>query len=241
MAEALKEDLAQSKEILEIAARDTSGKADLAPLISLFQRTSDVLSVIGLQTPGEILANIRNDIESWADRSEYTQDNLQEVADGLLYVESTLESLSRGDLNFTADSEQTKRALMAKNQLDEAEIIVIREAQAGIAESKDQIAAFIEYNYDVVHIQKVIETLVTVRGGVQILQLNRAADVLVSCEQFFQSVVDKGIDENEIQTVLETMADALIALEYYLSEIELHGVAPPNVLDIAEQSLSANR
>jgi hypothetical protein len=35
------------------------------------------------------------------------------------------------------------------------------------------------------------------------------------------------------------MADVMIALEYYLSEIELHGVAPANALDVAEQSLSA--
>ena len=35
------------------------------------------------------------------------------------------------------------------------------------------------------------------------------------------------------------MADALIALEYFLSEIELHSVAPPNVLQVAEQSLAS--
>ena len=40
-------------------------------------------------------------------------------------------------------------------------------------------------------------------------------------------------------SILETMADALIALEYYLSEIELHGAVHPSVLQVAEQSLAS--
>ena len=241
MVKALQEELAKSKEILEEASQDESVPVDLSPLVSLFRRTSDVLSIIGLETPGEILANIKKSIGNWASGAKYTQENLLEVADGLLFVESTLANLNRLDLKFDgAADEQTKLALMAKSQLDEAEAIVIREAQAGLAASKKDMDAFVESNYDLDHVQSMKDSLVAVRGGVQLLKLDRAAAILIDFEEFVSSVADDGVEEETIQSVLETMADVVIALEYYLSEIELHGVAPPNALDVAEQSLSAN-
>jgi len=241
MVKALQEELAKSKEILEKASQDESVPVDLSPLVSLFRRTSDVLSIIGLETPGEILANIKKSIGNWASGAKYTQENLLEVADGLLFVESTLANLNRLDLKFDgAADEQTKLALMAKSQLDEAEAIVIREAQAGLAVSKKDMDAFVESNYDLDHVQSMKDSLVAVRGGVQLLKLDRAAAILIDFEEFVSSVADDGVEEETIQSVLETMADVVIALEYYLSEIELHGVAPPNALDVAEQSLSAN-
>ena len=54
-----------------------------------------------------------------------------------------------------------------------------------------------------------------------------------------QHIIDNGVEKTKAESVLETLADALIALEYYLSEIELHDVAPPNVLGVAEQSLES--
>lgn len=241
MVKALQDELGKSKEILEKASQDESVPVDLSPLISLFRRTSDVLSIIGLETPGEILADIKRSIGNWANGALYTQENLLEVADGLLFVESTLANLNRLDLKFDgAADEQTKLALMAKSQLDEAEAIVIREAQVGLATSKKDMDAFVESNYDLDHVQSMKDSLVAVRGGVQLLKLDRAAAILIDFEEFVSSVADDGVEEETIQSVLETMADVVIALEYYLSEIELHGVAPPNALDVAEQSLSAN-
>jgi hypothetical protein len=240
MVNALQDELAKSKEILENASPDAADPVDLSPLISLFRRTSDILSIIGLETPGEILANIKKSIGSWANGAEYTEENLLEVADGLLFVESTLANLNRLDLKFDgAADEQTKLALMAKSQLDEAEAIVIREAQAGLTASKKDMDAFVESSYDLNHVQSIKDKLVAVRGGLQLLKLDRAAAILLDFEEFVQSLTEDGVEDETILNVLETMADVMIALEYYLSEIELHGVAPPNALDVAEQSLSA--
>ena len=236
----LQKELLEIKTDMEAAEQDPFESVDISPLISLFRRASDILSVVGLQTAGEILARIRSSIESWADSAEYSEDNLMEVANGLLYLESTLANLSRSDLNVDAtDDEQSEQAMIARNQLDEAEAIIIQEAQVGLAESKDEIRAF-EEDQHILHISNVAEKLVTVRGAIQLLKLDKAAAVLISFEKYVQSIAEQGLDEENTQGVLNTMADALISLEYYLSEIELHGVAPPNILDVAEQSLSAD-
>lgn len=241
MVKALREELAQSREILEIAAQDTSSNADFNILVSLFQRTSDILSVVGLKSPGQILAKMAQSVQAWVDGAAFDRDNLLEIADGLLYVESTLSNLGRLDLNFKdlQDDDESKLKLMAKSQLGEAEAIVIKEAQAGIAMAKKDINSFIESNFDMIHISSVVENLASVKGAITVLELKQAAAVIASCIKFVASIIAEGINEEKAQSVLETMADALIALEYYLSEVELHGDAHPHVLAVAEQSLTA--
>lgn len=241
MVVALREELALCKEQLEVAAQDNSGSVDFANMAGVFQRTSDVLSVIGLTSPSRVLRSMQETVQAWVGQSDYDKEQLLTVADNLLYVESALNKLNRFDLNFTAqhEDEDSKRALMTKSQLNEAESIVIQEAQAGIAQAKKDINSFVESHYDKTHIDSVLESLTSVRGGVAMLGYKRAAAVLAKCVEFINASMQEQIDEQQANEILETMADALISLEYYLSEIELHGEAPDNALLIAEQSLAA--
>jgi hypothetical protein len=241
MVQALREDLAHSKEILEIASQDDgSGNPDLGQLISVFSRTSDILAVVGLSSPSQTLAKMSKDIQAIVDAGAMDSQKLLEIADGLLYVESSLANLSRLDLNFEATAnEEDKRRLMAKSQLSEAQAIVIKEAQVGIAEAKKDIDSFIESNFEVQHISNVVANLASIKGGLAILGMKKAEAVVASCIKFIEATVQQGVNTDSAQSVLETMADALIALEYYLSEVELHGDAPQSVLAVAEQSLAA--
>ncbi len=241
MVGAIREELAQTKEVLEIAAQDASGGTDLSPLTGLFQRSADILSVVGLLSESNILSGLLQQVQTWINAGNYDRDQLSNIADGLLYVESSLSNLSRLDLNFSSkdESEESKRALMAQSQLDQAQTIVLQEAQAGIILAKKDISSFIESNFDMLHIANISETLISVRGGVAVLGYQRATAILNSCATFIEDIQERGLGSDRAEDVLETMADALISLEYYLSEIELHGVAPPNVLEVAEKSLAA--
>lgn len=241
MVTALREELAHSKEQLEIAAQDNAGSVDFAHMAGVFQRTADILAVTGLTSPSRVLHNMRATVQNWADSQQCDKDQLLGLADQLLYVESALSNLNRFDLNFEAqqDNEDAKRALMAKSQLNEAERIVIQEAQAGIAQAKKDINSFVESHYDKSHFENVLEVLTGVRGAATVLGYSRAAAVLSSCVNFIKASLQDAMTEENANSILETMADALIALEYYLSEIELHGEAPDNVLQVAEQSLAA--
>ena len=241
MVTALREELAQSKEQLEVAAQDNAGSVDFAQMAAVFQRTADILAVTGLTSPSRVLMDMRDMVRAWADGQAHDRDQLLGIADSLLYVESALANLNRFDLNFSVelDDDNAKRALMAKSQLNEAEAIVIREAQAGITQAKKDINSFIESQFDKSFLEGVLDVLVSVKGGMVVLGFAQAAAVLDSCVRFVRATMDDTLDESAAQSILETMADALIALEYYLSEIELHGKAPANVLAVAEQSLAA--
>lgn len=241
MVTALREELALCKEQLEVAAQDNSGAVDFSNMAAVFQRTSDVLSVIGLASPSRVLRNMQESVQAWAEGSDYDKEQLLAVADSLLFVESALTKLNRFDLNFEAqhEDEDSKRALMRQSQLGEAEAIVVQEAQSGISHAKKEINSFVESNYDKAHLENVLEALSSVRGGVAILGYKRAAAVLAQCVAFVETHLQDTIGEEEAGEILETMADALISLEYYLSEIELHGQVSDNALSIAEQSLAA--
>lgn len=240
MVIALREDLAQSKELLEIASQEGADVTDLNQLAGVFQRTSDILAVVGLSSPSQTLQAMSKDILLIVEAGSVNRDKLLEVADGLLYVESALSNLSRLDLDFSTNTHAIDKVkLMAKSQLNEAQAIVIKEAQVGIAEAKKDINSFIESNFDVQHMNAVVQNLISIKGGLIILSMKKAEAVITSCIKFIEATIQQGVNADDSQNILETMADALIALEYYLSEIEIHGEASVTILAVAEQSLAA--
>jgi hypothetical protein len=244
MVNAIKEELTGAKEILEIASQDIGGlTVDLQPLINILTKVSDILKVVGLKSPSDILRAQLVTVQAWFDGDlDMTQAKMLDIADALLFVESSLSSLHRLELNDSVidqASELSKIEVIANSHLAEAESVVIREAQAGISLAKRAINSFIESNYDAVHISNVAVTLNTVKGGLSVLKLQRAADILAASILFVNTALKKGRQGEETESMLETLADALIALEYYLDEVESHRKADQSVLDVAEESLAA--
>jgi hypothetical protein len=244
MVTVMKEELMGAKEVLEIASQDISGGAvDFIPLLRILNRVADILGVVGLKQPGKILKQQVKRVLRWKEGEEdVTGKSLLEVADALLYVESALSGLDRLDLSgrdLVDASDDAKHELMARSQLQEAELLVIKEGQAGITLAKRAITSFVESNYDRVHISNVAVTLNTVRGGLILLNHQRGAAILASCIGFVQKTIDEGFRQDRIQGMLETLADALIALEHYLAEVEHVRNADDSVLEIAEESLAA--
>lgn len=244
MVTVLKEELLGAKEVLEIASQDPGGSVnEYESLDKILSKIADILSVVGLKTPAGILKGQIQLIRQWHAGEEVAeQKHLLDVADALLFVESTLSGLSRLDLSDAAiaeASEIAKQQIIAKSHLAEAELLVVKEAQAGISLAKRAISSFIESNYDAVHISNVAKTLNTVRGGLTVLNVDRAAAILLSCSSFLDNAMAHGFSEERIQELLETLADALISLEYYLGEVELHGFADEKVLEVAEESLES--
>lgn len=244
MVGAIKEELQGAKEILEIASQDIGAlTVDLQPLANVLSQVSDILDLVGLKSPARILLEQKTHVEAWINDTEtMTSPALLDVADSLLYVESSLAGLHRLELNEAAigeASEMTKKALIARSHLAEAESLVIHEAQAGISLAKRAINSYIESDYDKVHISNIAVTLNTVKGGLLVLKLKRAANVLESGMAFVNEKLKVAGKGEGLDHLLETLADALIAVEYYLDEVETHKDADESVLQVAEDSLES--
>lgn len=238
----LKDEIRSAKDILELASQNGSIiDEELATLLEVTSRVSDTLSVINLQGPSNTLKEQLSVMQTWQqDDTEISSEAYLEAADSLLYIESSLSGLDRRELTIQDLNEAsvlTRKKIIASSHLAEAEGVVIAEAQAGIALAKRAITSYVDSNFDSAHISNVSITLNTVRGGLNILGYTRASAVIKSCINFIDSHV-KGDTSGQRHQLLETLADALISLEYYLMELE-STTPDEKILDLAEESLDA--
>ncbi len=241
----LKEELRSAKDILEIAAQSQAVSAeDLAPFKEMLGRVADTLRMVNLKAPSNILREQLAQVETWSgQKNGVAIEQFLTVADALLFIESSLSGLYRNELTAN-DLEQVtdamRKQIVADSQFAEAARIVIDEAQSGIALAKRAIISYVESNFDPIHIANVSVTLNTVRGGVQILDHARAAAILQGCIAFLDAhTQDKQHSVPQRHQLLETLADALISLEYYLGEIAALRTPDEKILTVAEESLAA--
>jgi hypothetical protein len=241
----LKEELRSAKDILEIAAQSQAVSAEeLAPFKETLGRVADTLRMVNLKAPSNILREQLIQVETWAgQKNGVGVEQFLAVADALLFIESSLSGLYRNELT-ASDLEQVtdamRQQIVADSQFAEAARIVIDEAQSGIALAKRAIISYVESNFDPIHIANVAVTLNTVRGGVQILNHTRAAAILKGCIAFLDAhTQDRQHSAPQRHQLLETLADALISLEYYLSELAAVRTPDEKILTVAEESLAA--
>ncbi|MDB6062874.1 MAG: hypothetical protein JWM78_2977 [Verrucomicrobiaceae bacterium] len=241
----LKEELRSAKDILEIASQNQGiSVEELAPLQETLTRVADTLRMVNLKAPANILREQLKFVETWAaQKNGVPAEQFLSVADALLFIESSLSGLYRnkltaGDLDQVTDA--MRKQIVADSQLAEASRIVIDEVQNGIALCKRAITSYVESNFDVAHIANVGTTLTSVRGAAQILNHVRAASILKSCAAFVEAHVrDKQQSGPQRHQLLETLADALISLEYYFTELAASRVPDEKILTVAEESLAA--
>ena len=230
------------KDTLERAAE--AGKVDdYNELIQSLVKIGDTLNVVGLVSAGQSLRAETNKLEGMqADEGSYSHAVLTGLADALLYVESTvdtIEHLNLSDEILNQTNSQDRDVIIANSQLARAEEIVIDESESGLALVKRALNSFAESNYDPAHIQNVSATLNSIRGGMQLLKLERAAGVVNSCAEFIDETLKYSSEPAALYQLLETFADAVIGLEYYLDALKTDKDADPQVLSIAEESLEA--
>lgn len=216
---------------------------DTPELVDTLKKIADILSVVGLVAPSNSLKQEIGKIISWQKgESEAKAEDLLSVADTLLYIESTVSGLSKMNLSeekLAKLNALSREEALSNSQLMEAEALVIEEAEAGLALIKRALNAYSESNYDIGHIKNVASTLSTVRGGMLVLSLPRAAAVVAASERFVNEALLGSEPLPAVQHLLETFADAVISLEYYLDALKSGKDADTSVLQVAEESLQA--
>lgn len=244
MAQVLKDELRIGKDILERASQGGNlSPEEHAELAEVLNKVSDILMVVGLTTPGASLKTEVEKIKDWAaGNAQPEQEELIEVADSLIYVESTvsgLEKMQLSDDKLAEANALARHEVIAQSQLQEAEAVVLDEAEAGLALIKRALSSFSESDYDRGHIKNVAATLNAVRGGMMVLNLPRAASVVGTAAAFVDEQLLHSDQPAALKQMLETFADAVISLEYYLDAIKTDRKVDDKVLEIAEESLEA--
>jgi len=242
LSTAIREELASVKDMLDLLERGTLQDETLGTLHALLGKLAKTLGMVGLNSAGNSLSAQLPLVAAWREDTPPQPEQLHKLADAVLYVEGMVASLERGEGRDTRPAvvEPGNEAdSFAGHQLNEARIVVVDEAQAGLALAKRAITAYLESGGDKMHLSNVPFSLQAVRGGLWFLEQRRAAMLVGACADYIQTrMLEAGQMPSE--QMLETLADALSSLEYYLEAgAVMRPETRPSVLDLAEESVKA--
>ena len=233
---AIKDDLMRVKDALDLYLR--TGQTDVAqlhPQVEALTRASDTLGMMDLGIARGVVLQQRDCMrEIVAGRGPADETALLDIAGALLYVDASLDDhVSRLGLPAgTADDDLL--ASESRKVLD----IVVREAIANFGHARQSFVAFVETHWDHAELAEVPRLLDEVSGALRILELPLPASYLVAVRRYTQvELIERGRVPNGQQ--LDTLADALASLEYYLEALRDQRPHREDILDIARQSLES--
>jgi len=238
VASALQEDLSQIKDSLDQGARGAQGgKEGLGAVKEALVRTSQTLVMLGLMDPSNVLRDLADRIHGWEDR-EVEAEEYNAVADSLLFVENAIIELRNANTPQThSEIEVDKDVTISLSQLEEARQVVVAESRAGLSLAKRAISSYVDSHWDGMHLNNVPVTLHSVWGGLVFLQLERAAKVMTSCGSYVGKDLIDGSQGKPDEHMMDTLADALTSIDYYLESMEENKPIGDGILDVAEESV----
>ncbi|MCH8498370.1 MAG: Hpt domain-containing protein [Marinobacter sp.] len=232
---ALTEELAKLKDQLDLYVRSESRQnSDLEDLIPGLKQVGNTLAVLGLGIPRRVVGEQIETIEALI-QSENTPDDgtLMDIAGALLYVEATLSGLDQDRITEGQDIPE-----MGSQELGEANSALLREARNSLEQVKTAVVNYIASQWNQEEISHVPGLLHSICGALRLIPLERAADQLSSAERYITDVLLEGKRVPDWKQ-LDTLADAISSIEYYLERMAEGIRDNETVLRIADESLAS--
>ncbi|MDO9371869.1 MAG: Hpt domain-containing protein [Gammaproteobacteria bacterium] len=221
----LREDLAQVKDEIDIFVRaETRIPSELLPLEETLRKVADTLGMLGLGVPRQMILEQLSAIGAIARGTAAPGEAaLMEIASALLQAESTLDEQYLEDTATphdaaVADTGTAEAAQLTGSEYREMQNAVIREARADIARIKDNLMTFFAAPHQHELLAGVPSLLRQVSGGLSMLSLTRAVEVLQACHRYItHALIERRAAPNPQQ--LDALTEAISALEYYLEAL----------------------
>ncbi|MFS2161756.1 Hpt domain-containing protein [Pseudomonas sp. Pseusp122] len=232
---ALCEELVRVKERLDVFVRgDRQHVSELNALLPPLRQIADTLAVLGFGQPRKVIIDQLSVVQGLAQGQREPNDAaLMDVAGALLYVEATLAGMAG-----TVEQASREESRLPTTDLTQIHQLVIGEARVVLQQAKDVIVDYIDGEWDRARLEPLSALLVQVRGALAMIPLARASGLLSSCNDYIREHLL--VDENRPSwTQLDSLADALTGVEYYLERMgEDHEAPGDQILDMAQESLA---
>jgi len=236
---AVKEDLLRVKDVLDLHLRTSAPNvAALQPQVEALGRVADTLGMLGLGVARNVVQQQRDAMDAIV-RGDRVADEgaLLDVAGALLYVDATLDDqVARlGDSDAGAGGNQDD---LFSNESRKVLEVIAREAIANFADARQAFVAFVETSWDHSELVEVPRLLQEVAGAMAMLELPQAAAYLAGVRMYTEvELLGRKRVPNGRQ--LDTFADALASLEYYLEALRENRLNRESILEIARGSLES--
>ncbi len=239
VVDALCEELARVKDALDLFVRKGDGEknvADLATMVPTLKQVADTVAVLGLGQPRRILQEQIEVIDSMTATGALPEDGrLLDIAGALLYVEATLMGMV-AEKPIGHPGTNPASEFSAQDQLSDAQSAVLRESRGALEKAKDAVIEYIASQWNPTHLESIPELIDTVRGSLSILTLKRPAEILSGASRYVSERLLAGQHRPDWQE-MDTLADVITSVEYYLERIANDTHGGDSILDIAERGL----
>ena len=204
---------------------------DLAAIADDMHVLGNTVCMIGLEDAGRILEDQERLVRSMLNEGLLLQESeLIPVANALLEVEAALREINAGDT--VLDPSCPPRDLVYRQGLE----TVIREIIAAMAGARERIDNYIRMPDARDVLTDVPQQLDQVRGGLLLAGEERASALIAQVCAYITRELIAG-EQVPGDQQLDTLADAICSIEYYVEQLKEGPVYGDMVLDIAEQSL----
>lgn len=233
---AIKEELLRVKDALDLHLRTGGDVAALQTQVDELGSVADTLGVMGLGVARSVVVQQRDALRSIVDGARAADEGLLlDIAGALLYVDASLDDQvaylgAGGDVHDDASAAEARRTVE----------VLAHEAIANFGSAREHFVAFIETNWDHARLDEVPRLLGEVAGALRMLELPQPADYLEGVRRY---VATELIGKRRVPSgrQLDTLADAMASLEYYLEALRERRPGREEILDITRSSLEALR
>ncbi|MEO7557550.1 MAG: Hpt domain-containing protein [Gammaproteobacteria bacterium] len=233
VAIAIKEDLAKVKDGLDIFVRsEQRSVSDLEPLATILRQTGGTLGMLSLDTGRDLMlrqvAVLQRMIE---ENGVLNEASLVELASALLRVESSLDALEakQAETAGAADAEQVEYRQVLN--------AVVKEAKVDISRVKDAIISFVTQPTQYNLLDNAPHLIKQVMGSLAMLAEFRAAELLGICKKY---IAEELLEQRVVPDPerIETLADVIVSIEYYLEALDEDRTDRATILDLAQERVA---
>ena len=232
VAEEITSTLTFVKERLDLLDRTESLSNQVAEQISeSLGQIAVTLNMLDLKHASQTASSAQKSfVAATKDGTQPDKTKIVEIADQLMSVEIAVIDFSHG-LGY---GQGNSLAL----HFNEAQYLAVNEARTNLNDIKSSLDAFMKDLKDVNNIRELPNLLAEVRGALTILHHDRAANVLTDCTTFITTNVLSG-NTPPSDTDMDTLADTLASIEWYLEGYAQYLDMDDGLLDVAEESIGA--
>ncbi|NIJ68188.1 Hpt domain-containing protein [Xanthomonas sp. 60] len=233
---AVKEELLRIKDALDLHLRTGSAPAQLQQQVDELGAVADTLAMMGLGVARGVVQQQRDALQSVvAGEHQIDEDMLLDIAGALLYVDASLDD-QVAHLGAIGSGEDDPSAAETRRTVE----VLAHEAIANFTAARERFVAFIETGWQHAELQDVPRLMGEVSGALRMLDLGTAADYLQGVKQY---VAAELLERQRVPSgrQLDTLADAMASLEYYLEALRDRRPGREDILEITRSSLESLR
>lgn len=242
VAGAIKEDLARVKDAFDIFVRKGGLEIEeLSPQLELLKKIGDTLGVLGLGNLREQVQQQTTLLQNMLQSTATVDDaSLMSMASTLISVEDGLDAQLVGLIMPDESADASSSAEKGDKDVEFRQVseAVLRECIVNMARIKESIALALEHPGEVQTLDQIPQLIRGINAGLLMLGKTRAVEITERISKAMERYARPDI-MSRIPEKMDRLADAIVAVEYYLETLQAGRSDPWYMLDNAEGCLQA--